>query len=270
MQTLLARGVRVVGPQVGDMACGEFGAGRMAEVPEILAAVDAIAGARPLAGRHAVVTVGATAEPIDPVRFISNHSSGRQGLAIAGALARAGARVTLVHGRMDMPPPAGMTAVFAPTAGAMASAVEAALPADIFVAAAAVADFAPAEVPKQKIKKAGGEGLTLTLQPTVDVLKTTAQHPMRPKLVIGFALESDNHLAHAREKLARKGADWLVLNDASAMQSHENRITLLRGTDAVEWPTLSKESVAHRLADEIVNHFAKENPDAALNRSGDI
>jgi len=260
VKTLLARGVHMVGPQAGDMACGEIGTGRMAEVSEILAAIEKISGARPLAGRHAIVTAGATLEPIDPVRFITNGSSGRQGVAIAKALARAGAKVTLIHGAMGIAPPDGMNTVYARSADDMWAAVQNALPGDIFIAAAAVADYTPVEMQKQKIKKSGAENITIEFKPTVDILKSVSDHPTRPKLVIGFALETENHLANARAKLVAKQCDWILLNDAAAMHTDENRITLLSGAKSIEWPTISKDFVAQRLTEEIVKHFANGEP----------
>jgi len=256
VKTLLARGVQMVGPQAGDMACGEIGTGRMAEVPEIIAAIEKISGARPLVGRHAIVTAGATQEPIDPVRFITNGSSGRQGMAIAKALARAGAKVTLVHGAMEIATPDGMNAIYARSADEMWAATQNALPADIFIGAAAVADYTPVGMQKQKIKKSGIENLTIEFKSTVDILKSVSHHPARPKLVVGFALETENHLANAHAKLAAKQCDWILLNDASAMHADENKITLLSGTKRLEWPPISKDSVAQRLTEEIVKHFA--------------
>lgn len=256
VKTLLARGVKMVGPEAGDMACGEIGTGRMSEVQEILSAIDAMTSARPLAGRHAVITAGATQEAIDPVRFISNGSSGAQGIAITNALARLGAKITLIHGNMQFAPPQGMSAIAVRSADEMHKAVMQQLPADIFIGAAAVADYAPVEIQKEKIKKSGDGTLTLTLRPTVDILHAVGLAVQRPKLVIGFALESENLLAHAREKLARKGCDWLLANDISAMNSRENKITLLRGNEALEWPLISKESVGLRLAEEITKHFS--------------
>lgn len=260
VKTLLARGFKFVGPQDGDMACGEIGTGRMAEVPDIIAAIEKISGARPLAGKHAIVTAGATQEPLDPVRFITNGSSGRQGVAIANALARAGAKVTLIHGAMQIPVPTGMTAIHARTADDMWAAVQNTLPADIAVCCAAVADYTPVEISKQKIKKTDSENLTLSLKPTVDILKSICAHPQRPKLVIGFALESEKLLEHARMKLAAKKCDWILANDISHMHNDTNKITLLSGAETLEWPIISKDSVGIRLAEEIVNHFAKGEP----------
>lgn len=256
VKTLITRGVKMVGPEAGDMACGEIGTGRMSEVQEILSAIDGMTSARPLAGKHVIITAGATQEAIDPVRFITNGSSGAQGIAIANALARLGAKITLVHGNMQFPVPNGMNAVAVRSADEMHKAVMQHLPADIFIGAAAVADYAPAEIQKEKIKKSGDGTITLTLHPTVDILHAVSTATQRPRLVIGFALESENLITNAKEKLARKGCDWLLANDISAMHSGENKITLLRGNEAVEWPLISKESVGLRLAEEITKHIS--------------
>ncbi len=256
VQTLLTRGVAMTGPQAGDMACGEIGTGRMSEVPDILAAIEGMTSARPLAGRHAVITAGATQEPLDPVRFISNASSGAQGIAIANALTRQGARVTFIHGAMQVTPPAGMHNIFARTADDMHAAVQQSLPADIFIGAAAVADYAPVEIHHQKIKKTNSGNVTIELRPTVDILKFVGTHSQRPKLVIGFALESENQLENAAAKLVDKNTDWILANDISAMNSGENRINLLSRTETVEWPLISKESVGLRLAEKIAKHFS--------------
>jgi phosphopantothenoylcysteine decarboxylase/phosphopantothenate--cysteine ligase len=260
VKTLLARGVTMVGPEAGDMACGEIGTGRMAEVTEILAAIKKIAGTKPLAGKHAIVTAGATREMIDPVRFISNRSSGRQALAIANALARAGAKITLIHGIMQTNIPNGMYAVQTENADDMWAAVRRALPADIFIGAAAVADYAPVEISKQKIKKSNDGNITLALCHTVDILKSVSAHPQRPELVIGFALESENLIENAHTKLGAKNCDWIIANDASAMDSNQNKITLLSAYETLEWPLLSKDSVGQRLAEKIVKHFANGEP----------
>ncbi len=259
VKTLAARGMHFVGPNGGDMACGEVGTGRMAEVPDILAAIEKISGARPLAGKTAIVTAGATQEPIDPVRFITNGSSGRQGVAIAKALARAGAKVTLIHGVMQVDAPVGMNAIFARTADEMWTAVQQVLPADIFIGAAAVADYAPVEIAGQKIKKSGEE-MTITLRPTVDILKSVGNHTRRPKLVIGFALETESHFENAQAKLAAKKSDWILINDVSAMHAEDNKITLLSSAKNIEWPAISKDSVARMITEEIVNHFARGEP----------
>ena len=260
VKTLAARGIAIVGPQAGDMACGEIGTGRMAEVPDIIAAIEKITGARPLAGRHAIVTVGATQEPIDPVRFITNGSSGKQGVAIAAALARAGAKVTLVHGALQVPVSEGMNAVFARTAAEMWVAVERALPADIFIGAAAVADYAPVKTQAQKIKKSDAGNIALTMQPTIDILKSVSAHSARPPLVIGFALETENLLVNARAKLVAKNCNWILANDVAAMHADASKITLLSSAKTLEWPVISKYSVAIRLIEEIVNHFANGEP----------
>ena len=232
MATLRARGVAVVGPDEGVMACNEFGFGRLAEPPAILAAITALlTGKKPLAGRHALVTSGPTHEPIDPVRYIANRSSGRQGHAIAGALAALGARVTLISGPVAIPIPAGVDLVAVETAAEMLAACTAALPADIAVFAAAVADWRT-EAAGLKLKKAPGAAppaLSLVLNP--DILSTIAHGTPRPQLVIGFAAETHDVLAHARDKRIRKGCDWIVANDVgegtNIMGGVENEVHLV-------------------------------------------
>ncbi len=262
---LAADGVAFVGPGEGEMACGEFGPGRMAEPPEILAAIEAaLGGARPgsgpLAGRHVIVTSGPTHEPIDPVRYIANRSSGRQGSAIAAALVRRGARVTFVTGPAVAPRPAGCTIVEVETAAEMLAAVEAALPADAAVFAAAVADWRVASAGNSKIKKTGSApALTLTENP--DILATIARRETgRPRLVVGFAAETDDLLAHARAKRLRKGCDWLVANDVGSgtgvMGGTENKVTLITAEGEESWPRLDKTEVAERLADRIAEALA--------------
>ena len=257
-------GVLTIGPNPGDMACGEVGAGRMAEPAEILAAIEAFFDARgttrrPLAGRRALVTSGPTREAIDPVRFIANRSSGRQGHAIAGALAAAGADVTLVSGPVGEPDPAGVRAVVrVESARDMLAACEAALPVDVAVCAAAVADWRPAEAAAQKLKK--GEGVEpprIALTPNPDILRRLSRPgPERPRLVIGFAAETQDLLANAGRKLATKGCDWLVANDVSAERgtfgSVVNTVYLLRGgAEPESWPELDKGEVAARLVARI-------------------
>lgn len=262
---LAADRVAFVGPGEGEMACGEFGPGRMAEPPEILAAIEAaLGGARPgsgsLAGRHVIVTSGPTHEPIDPVRYIANRSSGRQGSAIAAALVRRGARVTFVTGPAVAPRPAGCTIVEVETAAEMLAAVEAALPADAAVFAAAVADWRVASAGNSKIKKTGSApALTLTENP--DILATIARRETgRPRLVVGFAAETDDLLAHARAKRLRKGCDWLVANDVGpgtgVMGGTENKVTLITAEGEESWPRLDKTEVAERLADRIAEALA--------------
>ncbi|MEO1092052.1 MAG: bifunctional phosphopantothenoylcysteine decarboxylase/phosphopantothenate--cysteine ligase CoaBC [Pseudomonadota bacterium] len=265
VQRLQADGVGFVGPEGGDMACGEEGVGRMAEPHDILEAIlarfDGGADERPLDGRHAVVTSGPTHEPIDPVRFIANRSSGRQGHAIAAALHALGARVTLVHGPVGVAAPAGVDVRPVETAAEMAAAVTASLPADIAVCAAAVADWRPAAVAAAKLKKSADAGPPLiALTPNPDILKALAEPgPHRPALVVGFAAETDDVERHARNKLERKGCDWLLANDVSpptgTFGGSRNRIVLFTRDGEVErWPELDKADVGVRLARRIAEH----------------
>jgi phosphopantothenoylcysteine decarboxylase / phosphopantothenate---cysteine ligase len=257
-----ADGVRLVGPNPGDMACGEIGTGRMAEPEEILAAIDGLlAGAGALAGRRALVTSGPTIEAIDPVRFIANRSSGKQGHAIAAALARAGAGVTLVSGPVHEPDPAGVEVVRVESAREMLEACLAALPVDVAVCAAAVADWRVARPQRDKIKKRPGQAPpTLTLEENPDILQALARAGERPALVIGFAAETAELVANARRKLAAKGCDWIVANDVSREQGTFggvfNTVHLIRsGGDPETWPRLAKAEVAARLVARIAAHF---------------
>jgi len=261
--TLMARGVGFVGPDDGAMACGEFGPGRLAEPPAILAAIERmLEGPRPLAGKHAIVTAGPTHEPIDPVRYIANRSSGKQGYAIAAALAALGARVTLVSGPVNQPNPAGTSVNRIETAAEMLAACQEALPADIFVAAAAVADWRVENAAEGKIKKKEGIAApALSLVPDPDILATLSKPgPARPRLVIGFAAETDDLLANAQSKLARKGCDWIVANDVSPatgiMGGDENAIHLISKSGVEDWPRLRKDAVAQRLAERIAKEFS--------------
>lgn len=255
---LAADGIRFVGPNVGAMAeRGEFGAGRMSEPMEILAAIEAFfaeaAAPRPLAGRRVLVTAGPTHEPIDPVRYIANRSSGKQGYAVAAALARAGAEVTLVSGPVTLPDPAGVTVVRVETARQMLAAVEAALPVDAAVMAAAVADWRVASEAADKIKK-GPDGVpTLAFVENPDILATLGRHPtQRPRLVVGFAAETQSLIANATAKLDKKGADLIVANDVSPetgiMGGDHNTVRLVEPTGVTEWPDLPKGEVAEKLA----------------------
>ncbi|MCJ2119826.1 bifunctional phosphopantothenoylcysteine decarboxylase/phosphopantothenate--cysteine ligase CoaBC [Methylobacterium sp. J-001] len=271
--TLEADGVRLVGPNAGKMAEAETGPGRMAEPTEIADALERMlnkagveapglgflsgrpsAGARPLAGRRVLVTSGPTHEPIDPVRYLANRSSGRQGHAIAAAAAQAGATVTLVAGPVAIPDPAGVTVVRVETAREMLAAVAAALPADIAVFAAAVADWRPeTEAGSKKLKKDGSGPAPLTLVENPDILATVSRMEAgRPPLVVGFAAETDTVLDHARAKIARKGCDLIVANDVSAaggvMGGTDNTVHLIHRDGAQEtWPRLGKDEVARRL-----------------------
>lgn len=258
----------VVGPDDGEMACGEYGPGRMAEPAAILDAIlthDGKAGTadRPLAGRHALVTAGPTFEPIDPVRGLTNRSSGKQGYAIAGALARAGARVTLVSGPVALDAPAGVGRVSVETAEQMRAAVEEALPADLAVLTAAVSDWRVAGAADSKIKKQAGEGPpTLTLVENPDILKGLSCHPgQRPALVIGFAAETGQLEARAAHKLESKGCDWIVGNDVSdgIFGADTTRVVLFRKGEAPEpWSETTKAAVADRLVRAVVARFSKE------------
>ena len=249
--TLRGDGVTVLDPDVGLMACGDFGPGRLPEVPAIMAAIAAQFGQRPLTGRHILVTAGPTHEPIDPVRFLGNRSSGKQGFAIAAALADRGARVTLVAGPVALATPPGCSRVDVATAREMAAAVDAALPADAAVLVAAVGDWGVAAAP-DKLKKADGPPV-LTLTPNPDILARVAQGAPRPRLVVGFAAETRDTVAAAVAKRAAKGADWIVANDVSGdvMGGVANTVHLVTAGGVEDWPTLSKVEVAGRLADRI-------------------
>ena len=260
--TLTARGVLTVGPNEGAMACNEFGFGRMAEPMEILAAIEAYFGTAkgPLAGKTALVTSGPTHEAIDPVRYIANRSSGKQGHAIAAALAAAGAEVTLVSGPVRLPNPPGVNVLPVESAREMLAACENALPADIAVFAAAVADWRVATAAEQKMKRDGsGAPPALPLVENPDILATISKHPSRPALVVGFAAETETVVAHATAKRARKGCDWIVANDVSpatgTFGGDANTVHLIHADGAEDWPTLSKDAVAARLAARIGEHF---------------
>jgi phosphopantothenoylcysteine decarboxylase/phosphopantothenate--cysteine ligase len=262
VERLKADGVLFVGPEVGEMACGETGPGRMAEPEAILAAIGASLGDGPLKGRHVIVTSGPTHEPIDPVRYIANRSSGAQGTALAAALRDLGARVTFVTGPATVPPPAGVTVVPAQTAAHMAAAVEAALPADAAVMAAAVADWRVANASTRKMKKdASGKAPELQFAENPDILARLSQGPERPKLVVGFAAETDDLVANATAKRARKGCDWIVANDVrpetGIMGGSDNAITLVSAMGAEPWPRMPKDEVARRLAARIADALAK-------------
>ena len=249
-----ADGVRFVGPDEGEMACGEFGPGRMAEPEVILAAIQAMLADGPLLGRHVLVTSGPTQEPIDPVRFIANRSSGAQGTAIAAALRDLGAQVTFVTGPAPVPPPQGVTVVKVETAVQMRDAVMAALPADAAVFAAAVADWRVVGAAAQKLKKDGsGRPPVLEFAENPDILATVSKLARdRPKLVVGFAAETESVEANALAKRARKGCDWIVANDVSLatgiMGGTENAVTLITAAGSEVWPRMGKDEVARRLA----------------------
>lgn len=253
---LRARGVAFIGPVDGPMAEPESGPGRFVEPEALLAAV---LGPRPLAGRHALVTSGPTHEPIDPVRYIANRSSGRQGHAIAAALAALGARVTLVSGPVAVADPVGVTMQRVESAREMLAACEARLPADIAVCAAAVADWRPENAGAQKLKKQPGAAppaIAMTLNP--DILARLSAHAQRPRLVVGFAAETEHVIRHAQDKLARKGCDWIVANDVSGdvMGGAENTVRIVTRGGVEDWPRLPKQDVAARLAARIAEAFA--------------
>jgi phosphopantothenoylcysteine decarboxylase/phosphopantothenate--cysteine ligase len=264
-------GVFFIGPNTGEMAeSGEAGPGRLAEVPELVARIEEILAGRamrdrarpnlPLTGRHVLVTSGPTHEPIDPVRYIANRSSGKQGHAIAAAAARLGARVSLVTGPVALPDPAGVAAIHVETALEMLDAVNSALPADIAIFAAAVADWRVANTAAQKIKKGAKSMLQLDLSENPDILKTiSALGAKRPRLVVGFAAETENVVEHAKKKRKAKGCDWIVANDVSpgtgVMGGDKNRVHLVTSDGIESWPEMSKESVALELLTRCARHF---------------
>jgi phosphopantothenoylcysteine decarboxylase/phosphopantothenate--cysteine ligase len=263
LERLRADGVRFVGPDEGAMACGEYGLGRMAE-PEVIAdAIEAMLRARgqgrPLAGKRVLVTAGPTREPLDPVRFLSNHSSGKQGYAIAEALARLGAEVRLVSGPVALTAPPGLAVTQVETAREMLAACEAALPVEAAVCVAAVADWRPAEASDRKLKKKGAGGLAaLELAENPDILATLARHAQRPRLVVGFAAETHELEAHAMAKLEKKGCDWIVANDVSGdvMGGGANEVAIVRADGVERWPRLPKAEVAEKLAAAIAQALA--------------
>ena len=288
VERLRGDGVTVMEPDEGPMACGEFGPGRLPEPEAIVSAIEerlntpfvpsavearglgTVPGARtstslsangkagPLANKHILVTAGPTHEPIDPVRYIANRSSGRQGFAIAEAVARLGARVTLVAGPVSLPTPAGVERVDVETAREMAAAVEAALPAEGAVMVAAVADWRAEEAASAKIKK-GASPPALALAENPDILAALARSSERPRLLIGFAAETNDVIAHAQAKRARKGCDWIVANDVSGdvMGGAENRVHLVTAEGVEDWPRMDKRAVAERLAERIAETLTK-------------
>ncbi|KJZ20803.1 bifunctional phosphopantothenoylcysteine decarboxylase/phosphopantothenate--cysteine ligase CoaBC [Loktanella sp. S4079] len=256
LATLKKDGIFVVGPDDGAMACGEFGPGRLAETPDIIAAIDRVLGDGPLKGKHILVTSGPTHEPIDPVRYIANRSSGAQGTAIAQALAALGADVTFVTGPADVPPPAGVRVLPVTTAKQMLDAVLDAPPADAAVFAAAVADWHVANAGDSKIKKDKAGLPRLEFAENPDILATISQLGAgRPALVVGFAAETDDVIANATAKRLRKGCDWIVANDVSPstgiMGGTENDVTLITDSGAEDWPRMSKYETAKELAQRI-------------------
>jgi len=261
LKTLQGDGVTFVGPDEGAMACGEFGAGRMAEPQAIFEAIlAALSGAaKPLAGRRAIVTAGPTAEPVDPVRVLTNRSSGKQGFAIAAALAELGCEVTLVAGPVSVPTPKGVRRVDVETAREMLAACEAALPADIAVCVAAVSDWRPEHVAATKTKKTGDGPPVLTLVENPDILATLSRSAARPKLVVGFAAETHEVEAYAQGKLTRKGCDWIVANDVSiagTMGGDDNAVAIVTAGGIERWDRAPKAEVARRLAQRMAKEFS--------------
>ena len=256
LATLRGDGITVVGPNDGDMACGEFGPGRISEPLEIVAAIEARLNDGPLNGRRILVTSGPTHEPIDPVRYIANRSSGAQGTAIASALAALGADVVFVTGPADVPPPSGVQVVRVETALQMQEAVNAALPVDAGVFAAAVADWRVTSASDRKLKKSKDGLPMLEFAENPDILKSVSQMTQgRPKLVVGFAAETNDVIENATAKRLRKGCDWIVANDVSPatgiMGGGENAVTLISDDGAEDWPRMGKDQVAKQLAARI-------------------
>ena len=263
ISTILRRGVLIVGPDEGNMACGEFGPGRLADPEEILRSVKVYFGENsPLAGRTALVTSGPTHEPIDPVRYIANRSSGRQGHAIAAALASKGAKTTLISGPTNLPDPAGVKVINIETAQQMLTACQKALPADVVVCAAAVADFRIATESNKKIKKIKGKTPVLKITENPDVLATISKaNTSRPELVIGFAAETHDIIPNAQLKLKDKKCDWLLANDVSegsgTFGSENNTVHLVTADSVENWPQMSKKDVANLLAERIALALVK-------------
>ena len=266
---LLEDGAYFIGPDEGDMACGEFGPGRMSEPPVIAdhimgllqgdTTLDGLRAPRPLAGKHVLITAGPTREPIDPVRYLSNHSSGKQGYAIAASLSGLGAKVTLVSGPVNLQPPNGVDLVKVETAREMLSACEAALPADCFVSVAAVADWRPTHAGNKKIKKDKDGIPPLTLEENPDILKTLSRAKNRPHLVVGFAAETNDVIEHAKAKLKKKKCDWIVANDVSGdvMGGDHNAMILVTQDGADAWPRQTKAGAAQQLALKIAQELSK-------------
>lgn len=261
IEVLRKDGIGFVGPNEGDMACGEHGPGRMAEVPEIIASIEAALREGPLTGRRVLVTSGPTHEPIDPVRYIANRSSGAQGTAIARALAALGAEVIFITGPATVPPPEGVSVIRVETAKEMLAAVETALPAEVAIFAAAVADWHVSSASDQKIKKTKAGLPRLEFAENPDILATVAGMVTgRPGLVIGFAAETDDVIENATAKRARKGCDWIIANDVShatgIMGGSENAVTLITAAGAEDWPRMGKDQVARQLAERIAKALA--------------
>lgn len=262
IKTLEGDGILFAGPDQGWMACGEYGPGRLAEPLEIVAAIDRALSDGPLKGKHVLVTSGPTHEPIDPVRYIANRSSGAQGTAVAAALRDLGAKVSFVTGPADVPPPEGVAVIRVESAAQMFEAVQKALPADAAVFAAAVADWRVASASDSKIKKVAGQLPTLSFAENPDILASVSQMTEgRPPFVVGFAAETDDVIAHATAKRLRKGCDWIVANDVSPatgiMGGSENAVTIISAEGAESWPRMSKAEVATRLAARIAEKLLK-------------
>jgi phosphopantothenoylcysteine decarboxylase/phosphopantothenate--cysteine ligase len=262
LATLQGDGILTIGPDVGDMACGEHGPGRMSEPLAIVDAVEAALADGPMKGKHVLVTSGPTHEPIDPVRYIANRSSGAQGTAIARSLAALGADITFVTGPADVPPPSGVKVIKVQTAREMKDAVDASLPADAAVFAAAVADWRIENASGSKMKKDGsGNAPALEFSENPDILAGVSQMKKgRPKLVVGFAAETDDVEANATAKRTRKGCDWIVANDVSPetgiMGGSENAVTIISEGGAEAWPRLTKDQVAAKIAAKIAEALA--------------
>lgn len=262
LETLLGDGITVVGPNAGDMACGEHGPGRMSEPMEIVAAVETALADGPLKGRRVLVTSGPTHEPIDPVRYIANRSSGAQGTAVARALAALGAHVVFVTGPADVPPPDGVEVIAVQTAQQMKDAVEGALPVDAAVFAAAVADWRVTSASDRKLKKTKDGLPVLEFAENPDILRgVSSMEKGRPPLVVGFAAETNDVIENATAKRLRKGCDWIVANDVSPetgiMGGSENAVTLISDAGAEDWPRMSKSAVATQLAARIADAITK-------------
>jgi phosphopantothenoylcysteine decarboxylase/phosphopantothenate--cysteine ligase len=262
LKTLSARGFKILSPGTGEMACGEIGQGRLPEAQDLLDALTHhFSAGKPLAGKRAVVTAGPTYEPIDPVRFVGNRSSGKQGYAIAAALEDLGASVTLISGPSDLKSPQKIKTIRIENAAQMLENCQKSLPADIVVCAAAVADWTPEIYQPAKMKKATDDTMSLPLRQTTDILKTlSAKSPLRPALVVGFAAETENLIENAKAKLAKKGCDWVVANliseDNPAFGADKNQVYLVTSDTVEPWPKATKESIARTLALRIAEAFS--------------
>lgn len=256
LATLAARNIQIIDPATGEMACNETGKGRMPEATELFAEIERFFRPKPLTGKTAIVTAGPTYEPIDPVRFIGNRSSGKQGYAIAEALRDAGASVTLISGPSSLPTPRGITTVPVETAQDMLSATLELLPADIAICTAAVSDWTPATPSTQKIKKAdNSEPPTLQLTENPDILRTISTHQNRPTLVIGFAAETSDLICNAKKKIKSKNCDWIIANDVSGNDvfgADDNKVHLITQTTQEDWPKASKHIIAQKLITKII------------------